>query len=249
MKLLASILFFVSAQLCFAQQPLVSDNALPLGKGVFQLEFAHEFQNEYCYGIHDKVMGEYVTFSYGFTERFEILVTQGFENIFSKNLTENTHQYGYTDLMCETKWHFFSTEKVSFNFKPGILIASGDYENGLSTGKTGFKSGLLTSIKFNNCFWNIDVAYIMNENTNNELRNLWHFSSSIDYTLNQKLHGVIDLGSERKTEVQEINHPMFGLIGMYYAPNDHTELSLGYKHGLTEPETDNSLIIGFTKRF
>ena len=97
--------------------------------------------------------------------------------------------------------------------------------------------------------FHLNLAYIRNENTGDDRKDIWHasFASTIDVMKNLKLVG--DVGVESNPESSSTTPPVYILGGLIYSVSENLDIGLGVKGGLTKPETDIAVRGGISYRF
>lgn len=245
----AMALYFSLCSNSFAQLPLVTDNTGTQGKGKAQIEISNGagFNNAHRCVEHSTEVTPVITA--GMNDKTDIVLSCPF--IFStvSGDTAETSFSGFSDICIEVKYCFWKKEKVSFAVKPGISFPTGNYKNGLGSGKFSESLFLISTFDFSKIVSNLNAGYLRNENRCGDAPDIWHISADIDYSASKNLHIVVNSGAEKCPDLLSKTPPVFALIGLYYFLNEDCELSIGYKKGITVTETNHAFIYGLTLRF
>lgn len=234
----------------YAAHPLISDDTGTQGKGKWQLEVNGEFAHEDEDGATEKSTEVAAILSYGVADTIDIVLGAPYQWIRVKEdgstiLKEN----GLSDMSVEMKWRFFEHERFSLALKPGISLPTGDDEKGLGSGKIAYSVFLISTYETELLAIHANLGYIRNENDADERKNLWHASVAAGYGLAEKLTLVGNIGIERNTDRNINTHPAFILGGLIYSISENFDIDFGVKGGLTNPETDYSILAGIAWRF
>jgi hypothetical protein len=245
--MLVSILLVAGTS--YAAIPLVTDDTGTQGKGKFQLELSGEYAHDKEESVTDKA-GEFsAALTYGITDPIDIVLSIPYQSWHSDDSGSKTSESGLSDLAIETKWRFYEKEGFSFALKPGFTIPTGDYKKDLGNGKMTYYLYFITSKEMNPWSFHLNLAYIRNENKEDDRKDIWHASlaSTVDVMKNLKLVG--DIGVESNPESSSSNPPAYILGGLIYSPGENFDIGLGLKGGLTKSETDIAVRGGITWRF
>jgi hypothetical protein len=246
-SMLVSILLVVGTS--YAAIPLVTDDTGTQGKGKFQLELSGEYAHDKQESATNKASAFSATLTYGIADPVDIVLSTPYQSWHSDDSGSKTSESGLSDLAIETKWRFYEKEGLSFALKPGFTIPTGDYKKDLGNGKMTYYLYFITSKEMNPWSFHLNLAYIRNENKEDDRRNIWHASlaSTVEVVKNLKLVG--DIGVESNPERSSGNPPAYILGGLIYSPGENFDIGLGLKGGLTKSETDIALRGGITWRF
>lgn len=241
--------FFANTEISFSQLPLITDNTGTQGKGKGQIEVSNGlgFHNEHrCIENSSEISP---VFTFGIFDNTDAIV--GYPFLFStiQDDTSVTNFAGFSDISLEIKYCFLHYDAISLAIKPGITLPTGKYHKGLGSGKVSESFFLISTVEFSSIFINGNLGYIRNENKCGDALNIWHASLDLDFKLNNQFHFVLNSGIEKNPDKYDKTNPVFGLLGLYYCISENYEISLGYKHGFTKPETNHAFIYGLTLRF
>lgn len=244
---------FLSFSQAFAAHPLITDDTGTQGQGKFQLEINGEFSSdrETAAGVITKEKdGELAaTLSYGISDSVDLVLGPPFQWFKVKeNGLVAEDESGFSDLSLELKWRFFDKEGLSLALKPGVTIPTGDEDRGLGTGRATYSLFFITTKEADPWTFHLNLGYVRNDNKTDERKNLWHASLAATVEIAKDLQAVANIGIESNTEKETGNHPVFLLGGLIYSLSESFDLDCGIKGGLTDPETDCSVLAGMTWR-
>lgn len=243
------LFFMIFPFICFAQLPLITDNTGTQGKGKGQIEISNGvgFHNGHRCIENFSEITPILTF--GVLDQADIVV--GYPFLFSSNHNDTSILIlsGFSDLNIEFKYCFLQYKDISLAIKPGFSFPTGNYNEGLGSGRISESFFLLFTAKISSMLINGDLGYLRNENKCGDALNIWHASADIDYKISDEFHFVLNSGIEKNPDTSVKTNPVFGLLGLYYCIGNNCEVSLGYKHGFTKAETDHTFIYGLTLRF
>jgi len=238
----------------WAAHPLITDDAGTQGKGKFQLELngQYDWDEEEVESVSIKSAGGEVagTLSYGIAENVDLVFSMPY--LWGKVEESNIAVYdekGIGDAVLEVKMRLFEKNGFSLAFKPGMSFPSGNEEKGLGTGKLGGHLFLIATQELESWAFHANMGYIRNENNADEHKDLWHASLATTWEVIKDLNLVVNVGIERNPDDEAKNDPAFLIGGIIYSINENIDVDLGAKCGLTEPETDFTLLTGVAFRF
>ncbi len=269
-KFLAPIfIMFFSAVTSFAAHPLVTDDTGTQGKGTFQLEVNSEFtyEKERQYNTDEakwetkkETGGELATIlSYGITDNTDIVLGLPYQwkktRIDDVVTTDKTEQGdGISDMSLEVKWRFYEKDGLSFAFKPGITLPSGDENKGLGNGKLSYGLMFITTKEIAPFAFHVNLGYTNNEyklqkDKNEKRKGIWHASVASEVEVIKNLKAVANIGMERNPDKTSNTHPAFILGGLIYSISENVAIDFGIKGGLNKPETDLTFLAGMAFKF
>ena len=240
---------FLVVGISYAAIPLVTDDTGTQGKGKFQLELFGEYAHDKQESVTNKDGAFSTTLTYGIADPVDIILTIPYQSWHSDDSGSKTNEGGLSDLAIETKWCFYEKEGLSFALKPGFTIPTGDDKKDLGNGKMTYYLYFITSKEVNPWSFHLNLAYIRNENKEDDRKDIWHASlaSTIDVMKNLKLVG--DIGVESNPERSSSNPPAYIIGGLIYSTIENFDIGLGLKGGLTKSEADIAVRGGITWRF
>ncbi len=157
---------------------------------------------------------------------------------------------GVGDISAEMKWRIVTGDVFTLALKPVIGIPVGRDDQGFGTGRLGLTCWVIGSIDLMPVIIHFNLAYFRNDNAVNERTDLYHASIAMEaWVVEKHLRLVTNLGFERNPDRASRVHPVFALGGIVFSPHENFDLSLGYKYGVTGPETDHAIMPGITLRW
>ncbi|MCL5023954.1 MAG: transporter [Nitrospirae bacterium] len=233
----------------FAAIPLITDDTGTQGKGKFQLELFGEYGHDKEERITIKNSNVASTLTYGIIDPVDIIVSIPYQFWRSEDPQSMTKGDGISDIAIESKWRFYEKEGLSIALKPGFTIPTGDEEKGLGAGRATYCLYFVASREMNPWAFHLNLAYIRNENKEDERKDIWHASlaSAVDVMKNLKL--AVDTGVESNPDSLSSTPAAYILGGVIYSLRENLDIGLGLKSGLTKAETDIAVRGGITWRF
>jgi hypothetical protein len=243
---LSLLLFVVPA---FAAHPLITDDAGTQGRGKWQVELDSQYEHEHEHGAraNDTEISPIVT--YGLTETTDVIVGSPYHILREQEDGPTMRERGFTDTSIEVKWRFHEKDGVSFAFKPGITLPTGDDKRGLGAGRVTYKLFFITTVDRETWAFHLNLGYLRTENTQNARTDIWHASLASEYRPSTRLRVVANIGMERGDDPASRSNPAFLLGGLIYSLTDRLDIDGGYKYGLTRSETESAILFGVTFRF
>lgn len=247
--LIISVLILSFARPAFAAIPLITDDTGTQGKGKFQLELFGEYASDKEENVTNKDSSLSATLTYGIIDPVDIILAVPYASWRRENSESTAKGDGIGDMTLEAKWRFYEEEGFSLALKPGLTIPTGDQEKDLGTGKMTYHLFVIASKEMNPWAFHVNLAYIRDENKEDDRKNIWHASvaATVDVMKNLKLVG--DLGVESNPERSSTNPPAYILGGLIWSLRENFDIGLGVKGGLTKPEPAIAIRGGITWRF
>jgi len=257
-KWLAKGLIFVVAWCVvspsWAAHPMITDDTGTQGKGKFQLELNGQYdwdkENEGDVSVKYDGIEASATLSYGIVENVDLVLSLPY--LWGKvNENDSTvcDEKGIGDAGLEVKWKLFEKDSFSMTLKPGIIFPSGDEDKGLGTGKLGGQIFIIVSQKVEPFAFHANLGYIRNENDADEREDIWHASLAATCEVVKDLNLVANVGIECNPDDEADDNPVFFVGGIIYSITEYFDVDLGVKVGLTDSETDVSVLAGLAFRF
>jgi hypothetical protein len=233
----------------YAAIPLITDDTGTQGKGKFQLELGGEYAHDKAESVTNKDSAFSAALTYGIADSVDIVLSIPYQAWHLDDSGSETQGSGLSDMAIESKWRFYEKEGLSFALKPGFTIPTGDDEKDLGNGKMTYYLYLIASKEITPWSFHINLAYIRNDNTGDDRKDIWHASlaSTVDVMKSLKLVG--DMGVETNPDNSSTKPPVYILGGLIYSLSDNFDIGMGVKGGLTKPETDIAVRGGITWRF
>ncbi len=249
-KLFLSLcMVLAAAEAAFAGIPLITDDTGTQGKGNFQFELFGEYGQDGEARVTTKTSDLSATLTYGIIDSADIILGIPYEAWRSNDSESVKKGSGIGDLSLEAKWRFYEKEGLSFAFKPGFTIPTGDEEKGLGAGRPTYHLLFVATEQMKPWEFDVNVGYLYNENSVGERKNIW--SASLDGQLEvlKNLKLVLDAGVATNPDSSSNTPPVFILGGLIWSLRENLDIGMGVKGGLTKPETDIAVRGGITWRF
>ena len=244
---LACLLFPAVSQ---AAHPLITEDTGTQGKGRFQLELTteHGYRDEDRATEHERQFA--ATFSWGVRDSLGVIFTLPYQRISPEDTsgTIETHS-GISDVGVDIKWRFLENDKLSMALKPGITFPTGDEAVGLGSGKSAYSLFLVTTIEPEPWALHLHLGYLRHRNVVDESEGIWHASLGGWREIGKKLKIAGDIGANANADEFSNNETAFLIVGAIYSINPDFDLDAGIKRGLTNAETDYTLLGGVALRF
>ena len=245
--------FLLAPTTASAALPLITDDMGTQGKGKFQLETSGTWltdeENEASGNVRKTSSLATVIFTAGITETLDVMVTVPYVWTKTNESGKDTRDSGISDTLLEAKWRFYDKQKFSFAIKPGILIPSGDADNGLGTDHVGYSAVLISTVDAEPWFFDANLGYLYLPNSSGDRTNIWLGSLASRFAIAERWKIVGEIGAARNTDSTDSSYPVFAQIGLIYSPRDYLDLSAGYLFGLNNAAVDQSVRAGVTVRF
>ncbi len=242
-----------------AAHPLITDDTGTQGRGKFQLELNAEYgsDRETSPGIEstERAIEAGATLSYGIIDPLDAVIgiphlwVEGRETDITIPDSVHASEKGLSDISFELKWRFFEKEGLSLAVKPGISAPTGNERKGLGAGKYGFSTHFIVTQELEPWEFHVNLGYIRSNNRFDERENLCHLSFAAEYELFEGLELVANIGQERNPDKTTKRKPVFGLLGVIYGITGNLDVDAGIKVGISDPETDISVLAGMAWRF
>lgn len=233
-----------------AAHPLITEDTGTQGTGRFQLELTteHGYRDEDYAAEHKRQHA--AAFSWGLRDNLDVIFTLPYQRVSPEGTScaIETHS-GISDAGLDAKWRFFENDTLSMALKPGVTFPTGDESVGLGSGKSAYSLYLITTIEPRPWAFHLHLGYLRNRNVADEREGIRHVSFGGWRELGKKLKIVGDIGTNTNADKSSNIETAFYILGAIYSLTDDFDLDAGIKKGLTNPETDYSLLGGVTLRF
>lgn len=246
------LILFLASSLLFATvvqaaHPLITEDTGTQGKGRFQLELTaeHGYKDEDYAAERDRQFA--ATLAYGIRDDMDLIVTIPYQRVSSDNAGDIETHSGKSDVGFDVKWRFYENENLSMALKPGMTFPTGDDTVGLSSGKSGYSLYHVTSFEPKPWAFHLSLGYWRNRNIADEREGIWHVSFGGMRELEGKLKIVGDIGANTNTDKSSNTETAFLILGAIYSFTQNFDF--GIKRGLTNVETDYTLLGGMALRF
>lgn len=265
--LLTSSFVLHTSSLVWAAHPFLTDDTGTQGKGNWQLEL------QYDYGRNDatadpgagpvrqvsKAAVFTTVLTYGLLENLDMAVGLNYLNQrVIENGVSTEDSSGMADSTIDFKWRFYDADGLSFAVKPAVLLATGDENKGLGTGKTSWGGNFITTYKAKPWTFSGNVAYshLRYQQSQDDAVNrsdLWRVSGGVSYSVREDLRLVGEAGVRTNPAKNDAflqgSTGRFAMAGLIYSPTDKIDLDIGYRRGLNDAETRWTILAGATFRW
>jgi hypothetical protein len=244
------MIFLIVFWACSASAiPFITDDTGTLGKGKFQIELSGEYGSDSEDIITTKASDLSASLTYGIIDPVDIVLGLPYQAWRLEDSQSVVKGHGIGDLSIEANWRFHEQEGLSFALKPGFTIPTGDEERGLGSGRTNYYLYFIASKEMNPWAFNLNLAYIRNDNQIDERKDIWHASINALCEVIKDLKLGLDAGVETNPDSLSKTPLAYILGGLIYSLRENLDIGLGVRGGLTRPETDIAVRGGITWRF
>lgn len=233
----------------FAAHPLITEDTGTQGQNNWQLELTAEYGREEAGGTKDNAADFASVLAYGLRDNLDLMLTLPYAHVESKTDGVTTTTHGLGDVGLDAKWRFFEAGSLSVALKAGMTFSTGDEADGLGAGKSNYSANLVTSYETEPWGYHLHLGYIRNRNVHDERESIRHASIAVTRMATENLKLVVDLGGFTTADRAFDQSTSFLTLGAIYAVNDDFDIDVGLKRGLSDPETDTTLLLGVAIRF
>jgi hypothetical protein len=100
-----------------------------------------------------------MTLSYGARENVDMLLGTPYLDIRALSAEGVERARGLADVSLEVKWRFWEDEFAKLALKPGLTVPSGNFRQGLGTGRVVPSVFLVSTSERGALTWNVHVGY------------------------------------------------------------------------------------------
>jgi hypothetical protein len=233
----------------FGAHPLITEDTGTQGRGNWQLELTAEFGHEEDAGAEGNTGDFAAVLAYGLRDNLDLMLTLPYAHMKSETDGAATTASGLGDIGLEAKWRFIEEGGLSMALKAGVIFPSGDESDDLGAGKSNFSVNLMTSYETGPWGYHLHLAYFGNRNVHDERDGIRHASVALTYLVLENLRLVADAGAYTTADPAYSGDTRFLTLGGIYGVNDDFDIDFGLRHGLSEPETDTTLLLGIALRY
>lgn len=225
----------------FAAHPLVSDDTSTQDAGNQQFEANTDWYTKQ--GVSSHVAD--FTYSYGALPNLDVFA--------DLPLTASSPR-GINDGALGLKWRYYERGATSFAIKPAIVVATGNQNRALGTGRTGAAVTLIGTYDASSWLLVGDVGmdmkrYALSADRQSNRGNLWRASVAVTYIVNAQWRVVTDIGIARNPDVNSSINPAFLVAGVVYSSGKDVDLDVGLRFGLNRAEVSHQAGAGVTLHF
>ncbi|MBP1749463.1 MAG: hypothetical protein H6Q52_2002 [Deltaproteobacteria bacterium] len=255
----AGAVIVFTAGSAFAAYPLVTDDTGTQGRGKFQVElngeYAHDSEKSSEGKVRENAGALETVFSAGLIDSIDLVFAVPY--VWSRAKVGgivDSDTDGLGDVSLELKWRFFEKKGFSLAFKPSVSFPSGNTDKVLGAGKVGYGAMLIASQEFDPFAVHLNLGYShaeyeLPEDREANRQDIWHASVAGTAEVMEGMQLVANVGLETNADKTSDTPPVFFIVGAIYSLTDYLDLDLGFKVGLTKPETDFAVLPGVAIRF
>ncbi len=233
----------------FAAHPLITEDTGTQGQGRFQLELTAELGSDTERGVETRSAGYATVLTYGLRDNLDVLVTLPYTRVRTEIDGSATSAAGVGDVGLDAKWRFFERADLSVALKAGLSYPSGEETEGLGAGYWNYSVNLVTSYAHGPWGYHLHLGYWRNRNTLGEIPQIHHASVALTYQASDAWRLVADIGNDTSPDRSYEEDRVFLTLGAIFSLRENFDLDLGLRRALSDPEIDNTLLLGMAWRF
>jgi hypothetical protein len=190
-----------------------------------------------------------VGLTYGIIDPLDLTITIPYMNVYNQEkllfytgslqgftMKENELVGGLSDITVEFKWKFWGNDTVSFALRPGFILPTGNFQQGLGAGKFGAYGFFITSLDFDRVLLHLNLGYQRNENRLNEREDLWLGSLGGEFILVKDYFRMVTIiGLERNREKNSKIQDAYVVGGFVGSPTQSCDLGIAVKYSIETP--------------
>jgi hypothetical protein len=243
------VLTLLPAASCFAAHPLITEDTGTQGQGNSQLELTAELGHDETTDAEESAADLAAVLAYGLRDNLDLMLTLPYTRADTRTNGATTREDGLGDIGFDAKWRFFEEGRLSAALKTGVTFPSGDETKGLGAGKANASVNLVVSYETAQWGGHLHLGHLCNRNVHDEREAIRHASAALTRMVTDRLKLVMDLGRFTTTDRSFDEETRFLTLGAIYGARDDFDIDIGLKHGLSDPETDTTLLLGLALRF
>lgn len=248
-RIAALVLALLPAVPCFAAHPLITEDTATQGRGNGQLELTAEYGHDEAADARHDALDLAAVLTYGLRDNVDVLLTLPYARADTQENGTTTTAHGLGDAGLDAKWRFLEAGRLAMALKTGVTFATGDDTRNLGAGKTNVSANLVTSYETARWGGYLHLGHLRNRNVHGERDVIHHASVALTHTVSDRLKLVADLGRFTSTDRASDVDVRFLTLGAIYGVGDDFDIDVGVKRGLSDPETDLTLLMGVALRF
>lgn len=233
----------------FAAHPLITEDTGTQGQGRFQLELTAELGSDTERGVETRSAGYATVLTYGLRDNLDVLVTLPYTRVRTEIDGSATSAAGVGDVGLDAKWRFFERADLSVALKAGLSYPSGEETEGLGAGYWNYSVNLVTSYAHGPWGYHLHLGYWRNRNALGEIPQIHHASVALTYQASDAWRLVADIGNDTSPDRSYEEDRVFLTLGAIFSLRENFDLDLGLRRALSDPEIDNTLLLGMAWRF
>lgn len=232
-----------------AAHPLITEDADTQGRGNGQLELTAEYGHDEAADAREDALDLAAVLTWGLRDNLDVLLTIPYARADTLAHGAETAVHGLGDVGLDAKWRFFEAGRLSVAVKTGMSFASGDAAHNLGAGHSNANVNLVTSYETPLWGFHLHLGHLSNRNVHGERDVIHHASVALTRMATDRLKLVADLGRFTATDRAVDADIRFLTLGAIYEVRDDFDVDVGLKRGLSDPETDTTLLLGIARRF
>ncbi|MGE5318746.1 MAG: transporter [Hyphomicrobiaceae bacterium] len=233
----------------FAAHPLITEDTATQGRGNGQLELTAEYGHDEASDAREDALDLAAVLTYGLRNELDLLLTLPYSRADTLARGAETTAHGIGDVGLDAKWRFLEAGRWSMALKTGVTFPTGDDTRNLGAGKFNVSANIVTAYETARWGYYLHLGHIRNRNVHGERDVIHHASVALVHTVSDRLKLVADLGQFTSTDRSVSVDARFLTLGVIFGIRDDLDLDFGWKRGLTDPETDTTLLLGMALRF
>lgn len=196
--------------------------------------------------------------TYGVSENLDVAfgLSRVRQRVTEDGVTQSADGTG--DSTLELKWRFYETKGFSLALKPGLVLPTGDEDQGLGTGKLSWNLNFIATREAKPWTFLANVAYArarykLPADVEANRANLWRASAGLGYELRDGVQLVGEAGVRTNGAKDDPFVPgkngQFAMLGLIYSPSDNMDFAAGVRKRLNRAEFDSAILAGATFRW
>lgn len=233
----------------FAAHPLITEDTATQGRGNGQLELTAEYGHDEAADASEDALDLATVLTYGLRDNLDVLLTLPYSRADTLVNGAATTVHGLGDVGLDAKWRFLEAGRLGMALKTGVTFATGDDARNLGAGKSNVSANLVTSYETARWGSYLHLGQLRNRNVHGERDVIHHASVALIRTVSDRLKLVADLGRFTSTDRSTNVDARFLTLGAIFGVGADFDIDIGVKRGLSDPETDTTLLLGIALRF
>lgn len=258
---------FLLALICLSAQNvsaglLLTDNADPVEVRHLEVEINGTYQSddEKSAGVLTSTSSASadITLTAGIAPYLDMAVVlpytfDGHEEVDGK-LTSRVE--GFNDMTVDLKYQLLDLDGVRLALKAGIILPTGNSNDGLSDGRPGFGTKLITTKEFHGgtVALHVNAGYQQHDYRDSSVREstrnqIYSFSAACEAQMAKGFRIALDSGLSTNPDRSSSTPPAYALAGATYELGTAVAAYAGLETGLTKPAADLIARYGFVLKF
>ena len=245
-----AIALVLATRCAHAAHPLITEDTGTVGRGNYQLELTAELARQSDEGRTVHGAQPAALLSYGVLPNADLQLGQPWLRIVSDDGANREVIDGPLDTSLDFKWRFYERGGLSFGFKPGITLPTGDDQRGLGAGLVTWGALLIGTYDARGPFaFYSHLGYRRFRNTLGWREALYHISGAMAYLPSENLKLVADVSADTNPLPSAYGTLRYAVLGAIYSPRENLDVDAGVKFRLNGIVFDRSLLMGVTLRW